>query len=136
MMTRGYDRRTRRGPLVLALLIASLWLKLLVPAGYMLTPSAAGIPLLTPCDGVAAPVAQHAMPMGGKHHQEHPAGHAHESPCPYAALSAAAAPPQPPLVPPAVLPIEPEPPSIALATPTVRGLSAPPPPSTGPPLIA
>jgi hypothetical protein len=108
------------------LLAAALFLRLLVPAGYM-AGNAAGVPALVPCPAaVPAP----AMAHPGHHHG--PAPHS-ESPCPFAALAAPAVPPDDPLA------LAPPQPSFALAPawqPAKRlalGAAAPPPPATGPP---
>jgi hypothetical protein len=108
------------------LLAAALFLRLLVPSGYMVG-SAAGAPALVPCPAaVAAPVMAHH----GHHDGRTP--HA-EAPCPFAALAAPALPPADPLT------LAPPPPGFALAPawlPAERpapGAAAPPPPARGPP---
>jgi hypothetical protein len=105
------------------LLAAALFLRLLVPAGFMVG-SAAGAPALVPC-----PAAGPAM-HGGHHHG--PAPHT-EAPCPFAALAAPALPPADPLV------LAPSQPGFALAPAWLPeespapGAAAPPPPARGPP---
>jgi hypothetical protein len=111
------------------LFAAALFLRLLVPAGYMVG-SAAGVAALVPCPAVeSAPVMAHH----GQHDGRTP--HA-EAPCPFAALAAPALPPVDPLAfappqagfapAPAWLPAE----SLA------PGAAAPPPPARGPPASA
>jgi hypothetical protein len=119
----------RARPRAAILLAAALFLRLLVPSGYMVG-SAAGAPALVPCPAaVAAPV----MPHRG-HHQG-PASHA-EAPCPFAALAAPALPPADPLA------LAPPGPDFALAPAWLPaenlapGAAAAPPPATGPPASA
>jgi hypothetical protein len=108
------------------LLAAALFLRLLVPAGYMVGSAAGGLALV-PCPAVAS------APVMARHgHHDGSAPHA-EAPCPFAALAAPALPPADPLalappqatyaLAPAWLPAE------TLAP----GAAAPPPPATGPP---
>jgi hypothetical protein len=111
------------------LFAAALFLRLLVPAGYMVG-SAAGGPALVPCPAVAP-----ASIMAHHGHHDGRLPHA-EAPCPFAALAAPALPSASPLalaqlqaafgLAPAWLPAE-----------SLRpGAAAPPPPATGPPASA
>jgi hypothetical protein len=116
----------RARPWAAMLLAAALFLRLLVPAGYMAGSSAGG-PALVPCPAmVAAPVMAHHGHHDGR------APHA-ETPCPFAALAAPALPPANPLA------LAPRQPAFALAPawlPAERfapAAAAPPPPATGPP---
>jgi hypothetical protein len=120
-------------------LLAAVMLRLLVPAGFMIAPDAAGAPALVLCDGAAPAPLVAAAPvhaMHGMHHapRHDPAQH-RQAPCPYAALAAPVLPPlSSAFVPPTpaheALPL---PPLFARAAP---GAAAPPPPATGPPLSA
>jgi hypothetical protein len=118
---RNWAALLRRRPRLLAFVAAALFLRLLVPAGYMV--GGAG---LVPCPAVAAaPLAHH-----GHHHAPAPHG---EAPCPFAALSAPAVPPADPFTfasAPAPFPAAPRPVFVSPARPRA---AAPPPPSTGPP---
>jgi hypothetical protein len=110
------------------LLVAALFLRLLVPAGYMVG-SAAGVPALVPCPSAGAVP---AMAHPGHHHG--PVSHA-EAPCPFAALGAPALPPADPLA------LAPPQPGFALAAAWLPaeslapGAAAPPPPARGPPTL-
>ncbi len=117
-----------------ALLFAgALLARLASPSGWMPVADAAGMHLV-PCDGMA-PAMPRAM-AGMAHH-----GHDHRSPvadhpCAFAGLGLAMAEPLPP---PRLLPPSPDqlaPRSVHAAVAIGRGLAAPPPPSTGPPLLA
>jgi hypothetical protein len=116
--------------MLLALVAATLFLRLLVPVGYMLG-AVGGVPALVPCpqfDAASAPMPHHG-------HSHTPASHA-EPQCPFAALSA---PVLPPVDSPAIaqaapsydLPVEPL--TVALLAPRP---ASPPPPATGPPAAA
>jgi len=118
-------RRPR--PSILLALVAALFLRALVPTGWM--PAATGGPFaIQPC-----PAADLTAPAGHQHHK--PNGQ-HESDCAFSPLVAG-------FVPPAVVPAI-EPPAgaasgsfqhfLEAAFPT--GPPAPPPPATGPPLLA
>jgi hypothetical protein len=116
----------RARPRAAMLLAAALFLRLLVPAGFMVG-NAAGVPALVPCPAAApAPVMVH----GGHHHG--PVPHA-EAPCPFAALAAPALPPADPLA------LAPPQPGFALASALlpaespVPGAASPLPPARGPP---
>jgi hypothetical protein len=108
------------------LLAAALFLRLLIPAGYMVG-SAAGASVLVPCPAVVpAPVMAHHGHHDGR------APHA-EAPCPFAALGAPVLPPADPLA------LAPSPAGFSLAPAwlpaesPMAGAAAPPPPATGPP---
>ena len=136
-MTRsGNSRMPQRHPLTLAMLACALFVRLLVPAGWM--PSSNGALLsIEPCPAAAPLFAAHAM-----HHDhakaQHGSGHQgqHEGDCSFAPMQASFATFEqvldlavpgtrqlPPLTP-------------ALATIFARGPPAPPPPATGPPISA
>lgn len=122
--------RARPSPLLFALVAATLFLRLLIPAGYMLG-AASGGPALVPCPqfvAVSAPTSHHG-------HSHAPGSHA-EAPCPFAALSAPVLPPAYPLAiaeaaPSYDRPVEP----LTLARLAPRPAS-PPPPARGPPAAA
>lgn len=116
----------RARPRAAMLLAAALFLRLLVPSGYMVG-SAAGAPALVPCPAAGpAPVMAHP----GHHHG--PVPHA-EAPCPFAALAAPALPPADPLA------LAPRQPGFVLAPAWLPaespapGAAAPLPPARGPP---
>jgi hypothetical protein len=117
----------------MALLLGALFLRILIPAGFM-AGTVGGDPALILCPGadVSTALAIHRHHGGARHD---PATHG-DAPCPFAALAAPALPPAPPIL--AVIAAEPS----TRATPDRRpatlrpGLAAPPPPSTGPPAFA
>jgi hypothetical protein len=108
---------------ILAMLALTLLSRTLIPAGYMIAPSAGG-PVLTLCEA-AAPASMH-------HEGHHPPAKPKPA-CAYAALASPALPPAPPpfAAPPSppetVLPPQAAPDSVAPRP------AALPPPSTGPP---
>ncbi|AAK25461.1 DUF2946 family protein [Caulobacter vibrioides] len=124
----------------LALALLAVVLKVMIPAGFM--PSAEsrnGLPFaLVLCTGDGAKVVQPGDTLDARHgekgDQSDKAGH--DVPCPFAAQGAAAPPPT--VV--ATIAID----LVAYAAPVIppartlapgRGLAAPPPPATGPPLV-
>ena len=139
--------RTRHSLLLLALLCILL-ARAAVPAGWMPTESASGGIVLAPCSGMGVarlPAAQ-AMPAmdmpGMAAHASHdtddnerhpdPAG---DHPCSGAGVSVALDVPVLDL--PAAHAITPRAPLATRLTPAIgRGLAAPPPPATGPPILA
>lgn len=122
--------RDRAGTrLAIALIALALTLRVLIAPGFMPVATASGGIVLSICTGHGP--AEITVP--GKAPQ--PANNAHD-PCPYGALAAAPMTPEAPLLAGgAALP-----PSIRLAWPRVErphlGVPAPPPPATGPPLLA
>jgi hypothetical protein len=137
MLTEIRSGRAIPGGLALALIACALFLRILVPQGWMPVASHHGWQL-APCSG-AGPVASAAPMAGGAHHghtKSPPAGHdgSAESPCVYAGLtqaldSWAGADIRLPQAAPAALA------AATVAATAVSGkLAAPPPPSTGPPL--
>ena len=135
----SHARRINAPPALLALLMLALFLRLWVPAGYMIAPTAAGWPALTLCPGTTAPVAaapHYAHHSGMAHHgssHQHEPGHDSNVPCAYSALAAPVLPPSPPAIDlAALLPAAP-PLAAPLRAQSVRTLAAPPPPATGPP---
>lgn len=115
--------RARPGVMLLA---AALFLRLLVPAGYMVG-SAAGARALVPCPAVvAAPVMAH--------HGHHDGRVPHtEAPCPFTALAAPALPAADPLALGPSRSAYPLAPAWQPAESLAPGAAAPPPPATGPP---
>ena len=123
--------------LLAMLLVAALAVRALVPAGWMPGATPTGAATLVLCSGsVAADPPPTAMP--GMHHGQRgdPTHPAPEHPCAFTGLGLAWTP--------ALLPAIVLPPAVAPARPrgdggTVaigRGLAAPPPPATGPPILA
>lgn len=140
---------TRFGPrgvhaLWLALIGCALLLRALIPAGWMPTRTAEGF-VLELCSGRmpggTAPQVEAAQALldqalaGTADHRDNSDGAAKDQPCTFAGLTPVAPPP-------AVLaPLAPVSPPVDLPPPALtaaigRGLPAPPPPSTGPPLTA
>jgi hypothetical protein len=109
----------------------AILLRVVIPQGMMLTPSAGGI-VMTLCSGVADGQKQIVVDLG---HGKKPAGD-HQQPCDFAVASAAAVHSIAPVVaPPLAIPL------LFVTAPLAgvsigRGLAAPPPPSTGPPAVA
>lgn len=132
-----FEAKGIRGGALALLLVCALALRLLVPAGWMPVADAHGLHLtLCPGAGPIMPATPHVMagmthPGSAPHHDQASPDHA----CPFAGLSLAldrpTAPPTvaPPRVAPLPLPVRP------LAVAIGRGLAAPPPPATGPPLL-
>ena len=121
--------------LLLAILLAG---RMAVPAGWMPVRTADGFSVML-CSGSGPAGGGQAWvdSSGTLHHGQKPAGHGEtKDPCPFGAVSApvalAMAPAIPPLLPAAAPPAAPPPQS----RPKGRGLAAPPPPATGPPLSA
>jgi len=134
----GYRRPVLKGsqrPRSLAMLaLCALLLRAWVPAGWMPAGAAGGI-LIEPCPAaapVAAAATDHAMHHAGHgplphHRDEHPS-------CAFAGLALSVLDP-----PPAALPLAPTPTAEAVPAADARispgrGLAAPPPPATGPPI--
>jgi hypothetical protein len=129
------DRQMNLKPALRAFLFVALLLKLLVPAGYMLAPAAAGGLQFAPCAGTeqvrTAVEGEHAgLPHDRAGHE--PAKH-REAPCPFAALASPVLPPSPPAT--QAVPVAPA--AVPELAPAARmataALAAPPPPATGPP---
>jgi hypothetical protein len=109
---------------MLAMLALVLLFRTLVPAGYMIAPSA-GWPILTPCE---APAPSASADHDGHHTPAEP-----KQPCAYAALASPVLPPAPAEIgaPPTVP--GPAPAGRADRDPFLPGPASFPPPSTGPP---
>ncbi|GAA0312329.1 hypothetical protein GCM10009087_23090 [Sphingomonas oligophenolica] len=112
---------------------------MLVPSGFMLAPTASGFPTLIACPG-QGPMAPMAMPAMAGHDMHHKGGDQHDKsadhPCAFAAAGAAidlAATAHP--VAPAIMAAF-APPLFHAFTRPGLGLAAPPPPKTGPPILA
>lgn len=123
----------------LAVLACALLLRLAVPAGWMPVADAHGLRLtlcggMGPIDGPAAP----AMHMAGSGHAMpgHDGHGGADHPCTFSALGAFLT--GPALPPPLLLPSRVSAPRFVQhgVVAVGRGLAAPPPPSTGPPLLA
>jgi hypothetical protein len=121
--------RLRQFP-ILALLAAALFLRALVPAGWMPAP-AHGVFAIAPCPALDDGVARHSATH---HHGSHKAQHDGE--CAFAPLQAGfTSSDAPPVILAAIAPAETPLTHPAIASfPT--GPPAPPPPATGPPAIA
>lgn len=128
----------------IALIGCALLLRALIPAGWMPIRTADGV-LLELCSGrmpggtpeqasAARALLDQAL-AGTADHRDPPDGAAKDQPCTFAGLAHAAPPPATVATPaPASPTVELPPPALAAAI--GRGLPAPPPPSTGPPLLA
>jgi hypothetical protein len=152
---RGLLNPSRFRALTVALIACALAMRMLVPSGFMLTPAAnGGLPTITICPGegittTAIPADMNADMPAGMHAEMDatgaPASHedsskhqnkAPDHPCAFAVASAAvdlAAVLHP--VAPANVEAIARPPLHAYARPGL-GLAAPPPPKTGPPILA
>lgn len=144
-MSRFADRQHKAGAATLVLLGLALFLRVLVPSGWMPASDGSFTIMLCPADGpVPAPEAAMAH-HGGEHahamDQTHGSPDQHDSAqidpdCAFAPLGGAlSAPPLlaqlDPATSPAAAPALP-----AYTTSIGRGLAAPPPPSTGPPALS
>lgn len=124
---------------MLALFACALLLRLIVPAGWMPVSDARGIHVVI-CTGMGPVETVIAVPMAasvsGAHHGPADDHQAADHPCVFSGLGLALAEPRLPdlAVPPAVRAFT----LVAIATGVTigRGLAAPPPPATGPPLLA
>ncbi len=125
--------RTMRRALLALVFAGALLARLASPPGWMPEVDASGFHLV-PCDGTDTPPAM--VGPAHRHHHHGKAGHGADQPCAFAGLGLAMAEPLSPprLVPPA--PGRTTPHAIHAAVAVGRGLAAPPPPSTGPPLLA
>ncbi|KQX20892.1 MULTISPECIES: hypothetical protein [unclassified Sphingomonas] len=127
----GFDRGRAGGRIALAFVVAALFMRLLVPAGWM--PASERGLAITLCTGTGA---QQAWVDGqGKIHKGKPGEGRADHPCVFAGFAALLD------LPSAIdLPAGPQPFATALpvfagtAVAIGRGLAAPPPPSTGPPI--
>jgi hypothetical protein len=129
--------QVRDFPIVLLLALALL-ARMVVPTGWMPVFDGSELRLEMCGDSAPPPEAVQAMHAiyGGKHGD--PSGHGakHEPPCPYAALSFAATTSEGLFIA-AAPPVHAEPATFPASMVAVgRGLAAPPPPATGPPLLA
>ena len=138
-------RQARSGTLFSVLLAAALFMRILVPAGWMPVVDASGVHLEI-CSGWAkeprpeprhhhmAHASHHASAEKAPAHEHEPSKHSNQ-PCAFSGLGLAfldAA--HPPVIEPA--PADAAPPGRVLLAVLGRGLAAPPPPSTGPPTAA
>ena len=125
---------TRQPNLMLALLALTLALRVIVPSGFMPTTDADGMVRISLCSGMGPQTAW--LDKQGHVHKEAPTKNQHDpQPCEFGVLALGAdvpnAPAMEPLIP--VSEITPFRPSYAVAI--GHGLAAPPPPSTGPPIL-
>ena len=125
---------------MLALFGCVLLLRLAVPSGWMPIVDGSGVhltictgmgPMAAPSAGMQAMMARdhHRMPTG----QDHPDG---DHPCPFAGFALSLAEPFSPALDPGAITIAATVLAITTAVAVGRGLAAPPPPATGPPLLA
>ena len=123
------------------LVACALLVRMLVPSGFMIAPGATGLPTVIECPGQdpVAPMAPMAMPGMAGHDMHHKGGEHDKSadhPCAFAAANAAVD------LTAAVHPVAQT--TVAAFAPTQfhtfarpgLGLAAPPPPKTGPPILA
>ena len=124
---------TRRSSLLILLILSvGLFLRTMVPAGWM--PSSAGAFAIEPCPAADAPIVAQAH-HPGMHHR-HGQAPQHDGDCAFAPLGAAVASVDVLTAPPAVVPAEHVPYAPPNQRPFATGPPAPPPPATGPPAIA
>jgi len=125
----------RSRALATVLLAAVLLGKLLVPGGWMPVQTGRGIEM-TLCSG-AAPLRLWLDDAGKLHKGEQPGSEkAPKDPCPFGALAAPVQRGTAPVLAIVVVSAEPAPRLVAPGVSVGRGLAAPPPPATGPPLSA
>ncbi|MES2058270.1 MAG: hypothetical protein V4564_20205 [Pseudomonadota bacterium] len=125
---------TRRS-LILALFACAMLVRALVPAGWMPTVGANGGIVISMCTGMGA--VEMVLAPDGTLHEKAPAKHdgTTDHPCTFAGLGqafAAADPIPMPVLPPATFTAPPLTPHLVSIG---RGLAAPPPPQTGPPIL-
>ena len=130
-MTQTPPALTRLAALMMAL---AMMARLLVPAGFMPMTGADGAPTLVMCTGTG-PMAMPAMARADTRRHDPAQGHDADHACPFAAMAAAAdfaRAPLPPLAFAAIVAV-----TLAAVHHSIpgRGLAAPPPPKTGPPLL-
>ena len=128
--------RALRRALATVLLTAVLLGKVLVPGGWMPVQTPRGIELAL-CSG-EAPLHLWLDDAGKVHTGKQPSGHQDtaKDPCPYGALNAAVHLADGPVLGPPPPTSTPAAPRLAATVSIWRGLAAPPPPATGPPLSA
>jgi hypothetical protein len=118
------------------LLLLALLLRAAIPAGMMLAPApAAGLPRIVPCPGTIPALGATSHHGAGHHAPDDRQPGPAPSPCPFAVLSLAAAPPAP-----LVLAAPPMPPPVPAAPKPVWHVPEPDaaallPPATGPPAL-
>ncbi len=125
---------TRQPNLMLALLALTLAIRVIVPSGFMPTTDANGMVRISMCSGMGPQTAW--LDKSGHIHKDAPAKDQHDpQPCGFGVLAFGAATPNAPTV--ESLPLFGEAatfrPSLTISI--GRGLAAPPPPSTGPPIL-
>ncbi|HVI99242.1 MAG TPA: hypothetical protein VM657_09270 [Sphingomonas sp.] len=133
-----------RRHLLVMLFACAMLVRMGMPEGWMPVADAAGAWRITICTGTGPLAAAPTMPgmdharmaMPGMHHDRAPPHDQGDHPCTFAAIGLAAA--LPDLAPaPFIAPVAAQPAAIVRAIAAVgRGLAAPPPPQTGPPILA
>jgi Protein of unknown function (DUF2946) len=124
----------RQPKMMLALIALTLALRVIVPSGFMPTTGSDGMIRISMCSGMGPQTAW--LDKSGRIHKDTPAKGQHDpQPCGFGALALGAVTPSVLAVEPPILPsdIAVFPQSFAVAV--GRGLAAPPPPSTGPPIL-
>lgn len=131
---RGLRSALNHNRTLAALLVAlALFVRAVVPGGWMLESAERSV-TLTLCADASGTPKQVVVPLGGKHDASKDQAGKH-SPCAFAGMAAALDPAfaSADLLSPATEPVR-QPAALSVAI--GRGLAAPPPPQTGPPVIA
>jgi hypothetical protein len=136
MQPRLFYTSPRRRLTWLTLLIAVLLARGLAPEGWMPVADAAGGIEIALCNGNGPDDAMVLTPDGKLHHKTPASGHTGDHPCAFAGLGMADAPPPLPAVTAPVSLDRRQVVSADTAAVPGRGLAAPPPPATGPPILA
>jgi hypothetical protein len=116
------------------LILCALLLRLVIPAGWMPTVDAAGFTRITLCTGMGAQDAW-LDAKGGLHKSDPGKKHQSDSPCVFSGLSSALDLPQSVPAAPLIATAHVDTPHLRDTVSIGRGLAAPPPPSTGPPVL-
>jgi len=133
----GLRRHLLKNRTLAAMVVAAaLLLRALVPAGYMVAPAQETRQVfVTICTGLEGKAERIALPVGTGHGESGKEHQAKDSPCAFTALAGLA---DLPVL--AELPVPAASASVGAARPVEaavgRGLAAPPPPQTGPPITA
>jgi hypothetical protein len=125
---------TRR-TLILAVFACAILVRALVPAGWMPSVGADGGVVISLCTGAGA--VDMVLAADGTVHEKAPVKHdgANDHPCAFAGLAQAFAAADPVVLPIALPAPVIDPPLMPASVAVGRGLAAPPPPQTGPPLL-
>ncbi len=125
---------TRQPNLMLALLVLTLAIRVIVPSGFMPTTDDNGMIRISMCSGMGPQTAW--LDKSGHVHKDPPTKGQHDpQPCGFGALTVGAEMSNTPAIEPPVLFSE-DPSFLPAIAPSIgHGLAAPPPPSTGPPIL-